>query len=735
MVDLYRLGLLASVVSGVSLGVVGIVLLLVRPQRNYTVAFGAFLLLWAGWIVAGNLSGLAAARGDTGVAEGWILVYFGLYAVSYIPIGYFGAIYPHRHGIIARRPLAAALFLTPSVVGVLAFLLVPETAFRGFTGEGIVSSTWGPVFLLAFAALNGSIYYALWALTQAATRAGSRIEAQRVLLVLGALLVYVSHWSAWASSTQAPALVRALGSGASALNPSVFTFMGLAGLGILAWIWSRVGRMTAPDRADRRLLAAAILVPGAFGAFEGSLAAFGVLDGALRSLGLWRTLSAVLVAYAVLRYELFDIEIKIKRGVVWSGFLVLLALGTLGVEQVLERWVSSGLAVTTSALAFVVAVGFVALRSPGAASFVASRLLPALDSPTRLDARRLEVYEAALANVVAEGKPEEAEGFLADLRGRLAVSEAEHALLLRVVGMGRQATSKPLAGLLGPGSEIAGRYRLGRVLGEGTFGTAFLSEDTALGRAVVVKTSHAKRASDEASMRRFLAEARAAASVEHPNVVRVYDFGYQGDTPYLVMEHAEGGSLLARLESGAPLPPAEVASIMDGVLAGLASVHASGLLHRDLKPGNVLLGRDGTPKIADFGLAVPVDAQATAMGLAVPPIPAGTPAYTSPESLKGLPLTEASDLYSAGALLYHLLAGETYVRFDGLDAFGIRRVVLQETPRPLPREVEPAFGTLVRRALAKEPEERFGSAEEMRAALRVASAGRLGPASRREAPA
>jgi len=270
-----------------------------------------------------------------------------------------------------------------------------------------------------------------------------------------------------------------------------------------------------------------------------------------------------------------------------------------------------------------------------------------------------------------------------------------------------------------PPIRLPARYRFTRTLGEGVFGTVVLAEDTTLGRYVAVKVGRSAFTSGDDSARRFDEEARAAAAVEHVNVVRVYDFGRCDEHPYIVMEHVGGRSLASR--RGAALTPAAVGWTMGGVLRGLAKIHAHGILHLDLKPANVLLAWDGSPKITDFGAATRIGRNATSDRDADRQPTAGTPAYASPEAFDGRPTSVASDVYSAGALLHHLLADEPYLAFDAGDAIGLRRAVMHDVPRRLPPSVDAVFGPVTRTALAKMPEDRFASAREMREALRRAT--------------
>jgi serine/threonine protein kinase len=262
-----------------------------------------------------------------------------------------------------------------------------------------------------------------------------------------------------------------------------------------------------------------------------------------------------------------------------------------------------------------------------------------------------------------------------------------------------------------------GRYRLERELGRGAMATVFLARDEELERPVAVKLLEESAAADESLRRRFTREAQIAAALSHPNVVAVFDVGEADGRPYIVMECVEGPTLAERLTAEGPLPPAEVAEIGRQVCAGLERAHAAGLVHRDLKPGNLIQGRDGTVKIADFGIAYAAEATSlTEAGTIL-----GTASYLAPEQAEGGPVTEASDLYALGAVLYELLSGRPPYAFESLADVGTGARL--SSPPPLdgvPEELE----RVVLQCLEPSPDDRPGSAAEMRRALELGEAAR-----------
>jgi eukaryotic-like serine/threonine-protein kinase len=190
-----------------------------------------------------------------------------------------------------------------------------------------------------------------------------------------------------------------------------------------------------------------------------------------------------------------------------------------------------------------------------------------------------------------------------------------------------------------------GRYRLQRLLGAGGMATVWLAEDESLARPVAVKVMADTLAADRDWVRRFEREARAAASLSHPNVVQVFDYGTEAGRPFLVMQYVAGGTLQSRDGDGAR--DLDVERLARDLLDAIAHIHAAGLVHRDIKPANVLLDEDGRPRITDFGIAQPRDATSlTRTGTVL-----GTAAYLAPEVLAGAPATPRSDLYSCGTLL------------------------------------------------------------------------------------
>jgi serine/threonine protein kinase len=261
---------------------------------------------------------------------------------------------------------------------------------------------------------------------------------------------------------------------------------------------------------------------------------------------------------------------------------------------------------------------------------------------------------------------------------------------------------------------VAGRYVVGELLGRGGMGEVYDARDLRLDRPVALKRVRADLAHDPAMRRRVETEARSAARLVHPNVVTVFDSGVDRGHPFIVMERLEGRTLRDELEDG-PLPADEVRTLALQILDALAAAHEIGLIHRDVKPGNVLAAPGGTWKVADFGIATSSDADHT---LTRTGELLGSPSYLAPERLEGRPATLASDLYSLGVLLYEAVSG---VRpFGEGNAFALASRIREGHHQPIREvapEVDPGIAGAIERAMSHDPAARFVSAEEMAAAL------------------
>jgi len=263
------------------------------------------------------------------------------------------------------------------------------------------------------------------------------------------------------------------------------------------------------------------------------------------------------------------------------------------------------------------------------------------------------------------------------------------------------------------GKLFDGRYRIERKLGSGGMAEVYLAEDEELGRKVALKILNERHARDEQFVERFKREARNAASLSHPHIVRIYDRGQFDETYYIAMEYLDGPTLKELLVRKGPTPPLTAIKFAREILSALAEAHRHDIVHRDIKPHNVIVSPDWNVKVTDFGIARSGASQMTEAGSIV-----GTAQYLSPEQARGKPVDQRSDLYSVGIVLYEMLTGT--VPFTGDAAVEIAMKHLSNIPDPpsTRREgISPDLDAVVMRALAKDPEQRYASADEMDADL------------------
>jgi serine/threonine-protein kinase len=267
-----------------------------------------------------------------------------------------------------------------------------------------------------------------------------------------------------------------------------------------------------------------------------------------------------------------------------------------------------------------------------------------------------------------------------------------------------------------PGDMLANRYRIQRQLGRGGMGAVFLADDEVLGEPVALKVISSAHAADQAALvERFKQEAAAARKVSSPHVIRIHDLGEaRPGLLYLSMEYFQGRTLAEVIAQRGVVPLAACRDMLDQICRGLTAAHDAGVIHRDLKPQNVLVGERGAVKLIDFGLArAAAEGALTATGVLL-----GTPHYMSPEQVRGRPVDARTDIYSLGALAYHLVTGRP--PFAGDNAIAIGFCHLTEAPMP-PRQLRADLPETMERvilaAMAKEPAQRPSSAEEFRAGL------------------
>jgi protein kinase-like protein len=277
-----------------------------------------------------------------------------------------------------------------------------------------------------------------------------------------------------------------------------------------------------------------------------------------------------------------------------------------------------------------------------------------------------------------------------------------------------------------------GRYEILREVGRGGAATVYLARQTDLERCVALKELSALSASDPSAARRFVRESRLAASLNHPNIVTVHDFFEDHGTPYIAMEYLERGSLRPLMQD---LAFAQIAGVLEGLLAGLANAHDRGVVHRDVKPENLLITNDGRVKIADFGIAKATGRAQSATALTAHGTTIGTPSYMAPEQALAEPVGPWTDLYAAGIIAFELLAGRLPFDTTGPPMAILLQHVNADPPllRSVDPSADPRLSEWIDRLLVKEPGERTQTAGGAWMALEEIVLDRLGSRWRRAA--
>jgi len=264
------------------------------------------------------------------------------------------------------------------------------------------------------------------------------------------------------------------------------------------------------------------------------------------------------------------------------------------------------------------------------------------------------------------------------------------------------------------GTVLGGRYRLVELLGQGGMATIYRARDTQLERDVAVKVLRPEYGADPDFIERFRHEAQSAASLNHPGIVAVHDYGTDPVGPFIVMELVEGEDLATIVRRTGALPPRAAARLVAQASRGVAAAHDRGFVHRDIKPGNILVTREGRVKVTDFGIARALSESA----LTLPGTTLGSVHYFSPEQARGELATPASDIYSLGIVLYELLTGRRPWTGDTAAAIATARLTgTVPSPSAAHGGIPPSLEAITRKALAPNPEERYGSAAEMAGAL------------------
>ncbi|MHB8585447.1 MAG: serine/threonine-protein kinase [Thermoplasmatota archaeon] len=576
-------------------------------------------------------------------------------------------------------------FASAGLAGAAILIAVPGWILQSVDispNYGLPVATWGParaamVIVPFYAALGVAVY----SLARAHRNAGAPRVAARLAILLAGLGIYPGYAAGLNGTIYFVSAFQYGLSGQSLLYIATFAALlcvvGLAGTQALR----RSRHADVSERLRLRWVGLALLAPIVIGVVEGMVVEF--FDPWLDSSGVWRLAGVVVLAYGIAAWRLFDLPQRVRAATANAAGVGIAAAGGAGA---LGAAVSVSGNMPSSAV-FALLVGG-ALVVPGMRSvrkMMGARPSqePAAEDPQY--GRRIEAYRAALEASVARKTLAEDEPFLLALRERFDISDAEDRLL-------RHYAKSVL--FIAREGQAGSRYEKLRLLGEGGGGRTWLARDRVRDRLVVLKEPLRGLERSPEAKTEILREGRLAARVQHGNVVRVEEVLMNGDTPTLVMEYAEGGSLEDALRARGPMPWPEAVSVSLDVLAGLSAIHAQGVLHRDLKPSNILLAEGGVAKIADFGIATgPVGAGTTMRDVRVEI--AGTPSYMAPECAAGERPSVASDVYGAAAILHACLFG--------IPPSGA-------APASTFTSVPPSLAHTLSRGLAPDPAARFPSA-------------------------
>ena len=306
-----------------------------------------------------------------------------------------------------------------------------------------------------------------------------------------------------------------------------------------------------------------------------------------------------------------------------------------------------------------------------------------------------------------------------DIQSKMTVlkSAASGAVLKSPIGSKKEGTVVIAAGAAKP---TLGRYEIQKELGRGAMGIVYLGKDPKINRWVAIKTMSLGEEADPQSVKeikeRFFREAEAAGKLNHPNIIRIFDAGEEDDVAYIAMEFLEGQSLAAYTEKGHLIPLKSAMEYVATVADALAYAHQQGVVHRDIKPANIMILKDGSLRVADFGIARVMTSSKTATGTVM-----GTPAYMSPEQVAGKKVDGRSDIFSLSVVLFELLTGEK--PFKGGDGIGALLFQIANDPHPDPLSIVPSLppsvSAILNRGLAKNPETRYQSAAELARDIRA----------------
>ena len=660
---------LASALAVSALGVTSVLGGRSRPRGAF--AFGLFCILWGLQIALANAAGVLAQEP---IAHTLHLLNF----ILLLPLPYllveFAASQSRPSGVwMAARATAAALALLSAVL----LLVAPGLVFGVIDYQGFLYPAQPPLqVLLASLPVFAAFGLTLHTLYAARRDAPTPRLAQRVGLLLAGLGFYVAYAAAnnlvyYAHPASGDAFSTFLYAGA-------FALLTLLCGGLVVRLWQQ-GR-TRPDPKEARndrLLALGLAVPLLMGAMEAWLQIAAVPH--LETIGLWRLAGVAIIAYGLARWRIYDLPQRAKSVASAAGGATAAAAGGAAAYGATQIATTSALLPVTAGLLVLGALLLPSVRIARRIFGVEPRGAPS-DVESALYGQRIDAYRAALEASLARDTLDEDREFLAALRERFGITEAEERVLLHyakgsvIVTRGKQAWDA---------------FERLRLLGEGGSGRTWLARDRARDRLVVLKEPLERWHEDEKARDAVLREARLAAKVRHPHVVSVEEVVEGKGVPIIVMEYMEGGSLSDVLRARGTLSWREAVPLMMGVLRGVEAIHAAGIVHRDVKPSNILLTGEGVPKVADFGIAVPTTSGKTVVEGSASF--AGTLSYVAPEVRAGFFQGDRrSDVYACAAVLHECLHGAPP---------GRSAVVVQN-------HVPPELAAVLARALAEDPAQR-----------------------------
>lgn len=654
-----------------------------RARPRGAVAFGLFCVAWGAQIATANVAFLLSRQA---VAETLFL----LSTVLLLPLPYFLVEFAASQAADRRSaPWLLARIVSAGVALTAGLLLIvaPDAVFGVANLQGFLYPTRSALqVLLVSIPVFAAFTLALVALHRTYLDAATPRLAQRAAILFAGLSVYV----AYTASNNLVYYADLLGTVYDDVFSNVAYTLTFAALTV-ACLWMAVrlvregrARATPEDARLPYLLAAAVLVPLVLGAAEAWLTLTRL--PLFETVGLWRLVGVAIIAYGLARWRIYDLPQKAKSVASTAGGATAAAAGGAAAYGATQIATTSALLPVTAGLLVLGALLLPSVRIARRIFGVAPRG-DAQDVESALYGQRIDAYRAALEASLARGTLDEDAEFLAALRERFGISEAEDRVLMHyakgsvIVTRGKQAWDA---------------YERLRLLGEGGAGRTWLARDRARDRLVVLKEPLERWHEDEKARDAVLREARLAAKVRHANVVAVEEVVEGKGPPVIVMEYMEGGSLADLLRARGTLPWRDAVALLVDVLRGVEAIHASGIVHRDVKPSNILLTGEGVAKVADFGIAVPTTSGKTVVEGST--TFAGTLSYVAPEVRAGFFQGDRrSDVYSCAAVLHECLHGAPPGRSAVLVA----------------NDVPPALSAVLARGLAQSPDERYATARAL----------------------